>query len=79
MARRPMLSRMAKLAIGLSIVALLAAIGGALYHGTVRIDGAVSGGISGIGSLGSQLLASRARTGANTQEKAPMTVVIRAF
>ena len=52
-----MLNRMAKWAIGLSIVALLAAIGSAFYHGTVRFGGAASGWVSGIGSLSGALVA----------------------
>ena len=52
-----MLNRMAKWAIGLSIAALLAAIGSAFYHGTVRFEGAASGWVSGIGSLSGALVA----------------------
>jgi hypothetical protein len=52
-----MFDRMAKWAVGVSIVALITAIGGMVYNGTVRIDGAISGWISGIGSLASALAA----------------------
>jgi len=52
-----MFDRMVKLAIGLSIAALAAAIAAMTYHGTVRIDGAISGWVSGIGSLAGALTA----------------------
>jgi hypothetical protein len=46
-----------KSALGLSLAAILLAIAALFYQGTIRIDGAVSGWISGVGSLASALVA----------------------
>lgn len=48
---------MGKSALGLSLVAVLLAIAALFYKGTIRIDGAVSGWVSGVGSLASALVA----------------------
>jgi hypothetical protein len=46
-----------KCAVGVVLAALATFIGMAAYHGTVWLDGAVSGWISGVGSLASALAA----------------------
>ncbi|WP_162877325.1 hypothetical protein [Mycobacterium persicum] len=48
---------MAKWAFGLSIVAMLLAVSALVYQGTIRLGGATSGWVSGIGSLSSASVA----------------------
>jgi hypothetical protein len=52
-----MLNVVVKSSVCVVLAMLVTAIGMAAYHGTVRIDGAISAWISGIGSLASALVA----------------------